>query len=1154
MATVQGIEFTVNADTSSAIDSIKKLSNALSKLQKIGTSDTGLKRVADEIKAFVEDLGKLEKVKNLDALSSAFKGLSSFGNAMGRLAQKPEAIGSFADAMERLSDMDFSNLTEAATAIRGIVSAAGSTPKKLSATATAASKASSHMGSLAMSAGKLAKLTISNVFSGIKWSASSALGPLRAVGSAVSNLANRFKRLLIMRTFRALIRGVVNAFKTGINNLYAWSSALGGEFASSMDRCASAAQYLKNSLGAMVAPLVNALAPALEFVIDKVVTFLNAINQLIARLTGASYWTQATHQATSYGGAVEDAMNGAGSAAKEAMRYLAPFDELNVLPSDSGHGGGGGGGSGGGGAGGGGLFQEIMQFDSNISSFADKLKESWANADFTEVGTIVGEKLQNALSNIPWDGIQSTCNNIASSVATFINGFVATPGLWTTVGSTIGNGINTAVGMWNTFFDTTNFSGIGSAIATALNTAIGTINGNELGRALSQKIKAVIDLAYGFLTGSNGEEGFNFTNFGTWLGEAVNGFFSNIDLSKAGTALSTAITGMIDGAIAFLKTTNWGDIANNIVGGISSAISGISAWFSDTDWDQLGTDIYNGIKSAINNDVDWEGLATTFSTLAGNMLAATVKIAVAFAVNAWKDLKQVWDEKMQEYEGQTVQVAVSFIVDVFSLPENLSQKIDENIVTPVKNALRDAFGVGEDSKVFSIGENVADGLLSGLASTIPGAGAFFWIKNVLNVIVAALKDVFGIHSPAETMKPIGEDVGAGLLEGIKNKFLNIKNWVKTNILDKIQRAIDAGAALVANVSANVQLIRDKWEYVSSWIRDNWMGIAVNKGIGIVREGWEYVSSWIRDSWMGISVKKGIGITREGWSYVSQWIRDSWLGSTVYKGISIFRDGWYTVSGWIWSNWLGNTWIGQKVNLYRDTNQWYTVANWIKQNFMGNALVSQAVNLFRDGWWSISKWIKDNHMGTTLVSQAINLFRNGWSTVSKWIVDNLWVGSISVGVSLKKLWSGTVGSWASNQARGGVFSGGSWHDITRYATGGLARGSQLFWAREAGPELVGTLGGHTAVMNNDQIVASVSNGVARAIAGIRFKMTGIGSGASITSDGVLSEDLLVRAISRAIMESDVGSDIILDGAVLYKKMVARNTQNTRATGVNAMAAT
>ena len=39
---------------------------------------------------------------------------------------------------------------------------------------------------------------------------------------------------------------------------------------------------------------------------------------------------------------------------------------------------------------------------------------------------------------------------------------------------------------------------------------------------------------------------------------------------------------------------------------------------------------------------------------------------------------------------------------------------------------------------------------------------------------------------------------------------------------------------------------------------------------------------------------------------------------------------------------------------------------------------------------------------------------------------------------------------------------------------------MFIAREAGPELVGTIGGHTSVMNNDQIVASVSDGVYRAV--------------------------------------------------------------------------
>lgn len=67
-----------------------------------------------------------------------------------------------------------------------------------------------------------------------------------------------------------------------------------------------------------------------------------------------------------------------------------------------------------------------------------------------------------------------------------------------------------------------------------------------------------------------------------------------------------------------------------------------------------------------------------------------------------------------------------------------------------------------------------------------------------------------------------------------------------------------------------------------------------------------------------------------------------------------------------------------------------------------------------------------------------------------------------------------------KANGGVFSGGSWKPIKKYAVGGLPNMGQMFVAREAGPELVGTLGGHTAVMNNDQIVASVSDGVYRAV--------------------------------------------------------------------------
>ena len=49
----------------------------------------------------------------------------------------------------------------------------------------------------------------------------------------------------------------------------------------------------------------------------------------------------------------------------------------------------------------------------------------------------------------------------------------------------------------------------------------------------------------------------------------------------------------------------------------------------------------------------------------------------------------------------------------------------------------------------------------------------------------------------------------------------------------------------------------------------------------------------------------------------------------------------------------------------------------------------------------------------------------------------------------------------------------------YADGGFPSMGQMFIAREAGPELVGTIGSRSAVVNNDQIVESVSAGVYRA---------------------------------------------------------------------------
>ena len=80
-------------------------------------------------------------------------------------------------------------------------------------------------------------------------------------------------------------------------------------------------------------------------------------------------------------------------------------------------------------------------------------------------------------------------------------------------------------------------------------------------------------------------------------------------------------------------------------------------------------------------------------------------------------------------------------------------------------------------------------------------------------------------------------------------------------------------------------------------------------------------------------------------------------------------------------------------------------------------------------------------------------------------------------------SGSAHSSGSGRkgASGGVFTpNGQKLDVRRFASGGLPPIGQMFVAREKGPELVGKIGSHTAVMNNDQIVSSVASGVYDAV--------------------------------------------------------------------------
>ena len=83
---------------------------------------------------------------------------------------------------------------------------------------------------------------------------------------------------------------------------------------------------------------------------------------------------------------------------------------------------------------------------------------------------------------------------------------------------------------------------------------------------------------------------------------------------------------------------------------------------------------------------------------------------------------------------------------------------------------------------------------------------------------------------------------------------------------------------------------------------------------------------------------------------------------------------------------------------------------------------------------------------------------------------------------------------------------TWAGVTlpTYANGGFPASGQMFVARESGPELVGTIGGHSAVANNDQIIEGIKRGVIEAL-------TSASINANLFVDGKQLTDSVVKNI-------------------------------------------
>ena len=698
--------------------------------------------------------------------------------------------------------------------------------------------------------------------------------------SGLGQMFSSFKRIAMYRLIRAFLSALTKALQEGINNLYQYSNAMGGTFAQSMDRLATSSQYLKNSLGAMAAPIINALAPAIDFVIDKIVTLLNYINMLFARLSGASVFTAAKKQAKSYGDSLAGAGGSAAKAAKEIRDATTGIDELNIIMEKDNSGGGGGGA----GTDYGSMFEELP-IDNSISEFADKLKAAFEAADWKGLGTILGDKVNELIDSVNWEG----------------------------VGSKIGYWLNAAVQTAYYFLDTVNFTNIGTHLAELINSGLEQVDFTYVGRIVVKWFTLIPDMVIGFLTeldwglvaksisdffiGAFNEatdwlNKYDWGELGTILWRKIKDTISNIDwggLAKSiftflGTAIRSAaqFLGGFFGSIAEdiqnwwnedIKGADWKETAGNLLKAIGKGFKNIGTWV----WDN----IINPFGQALLGE-KWDDVKEVGSNLIGKIkegwdsVCTLAKNVGEFFVNVknnaaswWNSVKSWWSGEVGAVKEFTTNVTNNVSTWWSNVKSWWAGKVGavQNFTTNVANQ---ATTWWNNTKTWWSGKV---GAVKEFTTTVTNQAATWWsnVKTWWSGKVGAVQQfTTSVKNEASTW------------------WSNVKTWWSGKV-----GAVQQFTTSVANQASTW------WNNVKSW----WSGKvgAVQQFTTSVRND---ASTW--------------------WSNVKTW----WAGKVgnLSVGVSIINAAstwWNNVKTW-WSNAVGTLWTTLNIKLPHIEVNWGTI--------------------------------------------------------------------------------------------------------------------------------------------------------------------------------------------------------------------------------------
>ena len=634
---------------------------------------------------------------------------------------------------------------------------------------------------------------------------SSILNGIKKLGSAISNLGKRtsssngvfdkgFRNFirygLGVRSLFALINKLRRALFEGFGDL----AQVHEPFNRAMSNIISALTQLRNSFASAFAPIIETVEPILTLFINKVSQAVSAVGQLIAALTGKEFVKAGAVQ-KDYAESVAGSASSANKAAKatnkqtkeaeKLKKTLAGFDDVEILKApdesdtsaDTGDTGGAGD-----------LGFSLAPVESAIKGFADKIKEAWNNADFYDIGRIVGNKIKEALEKIPWTEIKGLAWQIAKSFATFLNGFFETPGLFDAIGSALAEALNTALVFLNTFLLNFHFDSFAKAIADGLNAAVRDFNWEMLGDTLVRAINGVFTAWYTFVST------FDFKKFGERIGDSISRVIRGVNWTQGGASLAKTINGIFDALNGFISSTDWKSLGKAVV-------DFISGYWKDFDSSKVSNFIsnvwiafFNFLTGALE-EVDWESLPSTIlsqiknyftgfkwdetAEAVGRFIGAAFKANIAAGSSLLKTMKEFGKSILEGgYEGIKEKI------------KSVAAWIKEHIVDPFVRGFKSVFGIASPAKIMKpLGENIIEGLFSGITETFKDIKT--WINdNIVTPFVEGVRSMFGLDGEESKLIAIGKELMTGLMSGITEKISGIDDWIGDNVTGPFLRFIE----------------------------------------------------------------------------------------------------------------------------------------------------------------------------------------------------------------------------------------------------------------------------------------------------------------------------------------------------------------------------